>query len=241
MPPVLLIPGNMCDRRIWEPVAERLTAAGHAVRHAPLLDQTSIFTMAEAIAAEIEGPVVAVGFSMGAIVAAELARRDPGRVAALGLVAFNASADLPARASVRPRQQDAVRDGQLEAIVSDELKPNYLAADNRNDRRLLATVMDMARALGPDVFIAQSEALRQRGDLRPALAGLQVPVLLACGSEDRLCPPQWHRRWAEAIGPDARFAEVAGAGHLVPLEQPDALADMLLGWLAKDVTCLTRS
>jgi pimeloyl-ACP methyl ester carboxylesterase len=28
MPPILLIPGNMCDERLWQPVAERLAAAG---------------------------------------------------------------------------------------------------------------------------------------------------------------------------------------------------------------------
>lgn len=232
--PVLLIPGNMCTERLWWPAAERLTAGGHSVLHAPRLDQSSIAAMADAVLAEIDRPAVVVGFSMGAIVAAELARRAPDRVAALGLVAFNASADLPERAAVRPRQQAAVREGRLEAIVADELKPNYLAAANRRDAELLAVVMEMARALGPEAFIAQSEALRLRGDLRPALPGLAMPVLLSCGSEDRLCPPEWHRRWAELIGTNARVVEIAAAGHLLPLEQPHALADALIGWLAEE-------
>lgn len=241
MPPVLLIPGNMCDERLWRPVAARLAAAGHTVRHAPRLDQATIGAMARAVAATIAGPVVAVGFSLGAIAAAELAVNVPERVAALGLVAFNASADLPERAAMRPRQQEAVRKGQLEAIVADELKPNYLADENRGDPKLLATVMAMARALGPDVFLAQSEALRLRSDLRPELAKLRMPVLLACGSEDRLCPPEWHRRWVDMIGRNASFSEVPGAGHLLPLEQPDALADALIGWLAEEAQCRTGS
>jgi pimeloyl-ACP methyl ester carboxylesterase len=189
----------------------------------------------------IEEPAAVVGFSMGAIVAAELARRSPERVAALGLVAFNASADLPERAAVRPRQQEAVRQGHLEAIVADELKPNYFAKSNRGDARLLATVMDMARALGSDTFIAQSEALRLRPDLRPALADFRMPALLACGSEDQLCPPEWHRRWAAIIGPNAKVIEVAGAGHLLPLEQHIPLADALIGWLAEEALCATKS
>ena len=241
MPPVLLIPGNMCDERLWQPVAERLATAGHAVSQAPRLDQPSISAMAEVLDAEIDRPVVAIGFSMGAIVAAQLAHRARDRVVALGLVAFNASADLPERAAVRPRQQAAVRQGLLEAIVADELKPNYLATRNRGDRELLDTVMSMARSLGPEVFVAQSEALRLRQDLRPALPHLAMPVLLACGSEDLLCPPEWHRHWAAMIGPNARFAEVPGAGHLLPLEQPHAFADELIGWLAKDPVCPTIS
>lgn len=241
IPPVLLIPGNMCDARLWRPVAERLEEAGHTVCHAPRLDENSIGEMAEVVGFAIDGPAAVVGFSMGAIVAAELARRAPERVVALGLLAFNATADLPERAAVRPRQQEAVRGGQLETLVADELKPNYLAEENRGDRALLDTVMEMARRLGPDAFIAQSEALRLRGDLQPALPGFTMPVLLACGSEDRLCPPDWHRRWAGMVGPNARFTEVPGAGHLLPLEQPDALADALIGWLAEDLQCQTAS
>jgi pimeloyl-ACP methyl ester carboxylesterase len=237
MPPILLIPGNMCDARLWHPVAARLAAAGHRVRHAPRLDQSSIAAMAEALLSALDRPVIAIGFSMGAIVAAEMARRAPASIAALGLIAFNASADLPERAAARPRQQDEVRSGRLREIVGDELKPVYLADANRGDADLLDTVMRMALALGPDAFVAQSEALRLREDLRPALPALAVPVMLACGSEDRLCPPEWHRRWAEMIGPNARSAEIAGAGHLVPLEQPNALADALLGWLAEEALC----
>jgi pimeloyl-ACP methyl ester carboxylesterase len=241
MPPVLLIPGNMCDRQLWQPVADRLAQAGHSVRHAPRLDQATIGEMAEAVERRIGEPVIAVGFSMGAIVAAKLARHAPDRVAALGLVAFNASADLPERAAIRPRHQAAVREGRLEAIVADELKPNYLAAANRSDARLMATVMDMARKLGPEVFIAQSEALRTRADLRPVLPALAMPVLLACGVEDRLCPPEWHRLWAEAIGANAQVLEVPGAGHLLPLEQPNPLADAIVGWLAGITPCQIAS
>jgi pimeloyl-ACP methyl ester carboxylesterase len=197
--------------------------------------------MAGVIERMIDEPAAVVGFSMGAIVAAELTRRSPERVAALGLVAFNASADLPERAAVRPRQQEAVRQGHLEAIVADELKPNYLAQANRGDARLLATVMDMARALGPEAFIAQSEALRLRSDIQPALPSFRMPVLLACGTEDRLCPPEWHRRWARMIGANAKVTEVAGAGHLLPLEQPRSLADALIGWLAEEALCTTES
>lgn len=241
MPPVLLLPGNMCDARLWQPVAARLEAGGRVVRHAPRLDQSSIAAMADVVLAAQDGPAIVIGFSMGAIVAVEMARRAPEKVAALGLIAFNATADLPERAAVRPRQQAEVRAGRLGAIVADELKPNYLAQANRGDAALLATVMRMAQDLGPDVFVAQSEALRLRADARAALPDLTMPVLLACGAEDALCPPDWHRRWGDMIGPHARFVEIAGAGHLLPLERPDILADALDAWLAEEILCQTVS
>lgn len=238
---IVLIPGNMCDARLWEPVAGRLAAGGHQVRHAPRLHQATIAAMADALLDTLDNAAVVIGFSMGAIVAAEMARRAPSAIAALGLVGFNASADLPERAAVRPRQQAAVREGRLETIVADELKPNYLAEANRGDTVLLREIMDMAVALGPATFVAQSEALRLRDDLRPALGMFGMPVLLACGSEDRLCPPDWHRRWAEMIGANARMVEIAGAGHLLPMERPDALADALLRWLDEEDRCRAAS
>lgn len=231
MPEVLLIPGNMCDERLWIPVGERLQTSGHDVQHAPRLDQGSIQAMAETLLSTFTKPAVVIGFSMGAIVAAEMATQAPEYCAALGLIAFNASADLPERAAVRPRQQEQVRQGKLQEVVANELKPNYLAEARREDRDLLRIVMQMALVLGPDVFAAQSEALRLRKDLRPLLSALAMPVILACGSEDSLCPPDWHRRWAELIGENATFSEIEMAGHLLPVEQPDALADALVGWL----------
>jgi pimeloyl-ACP methyl ester carboxylesterase len=197
--------------------------------------------MAESVLSFLDAPAIALGFSMGAIVAAEMARRAPERIAALGLVAFNASADLPERAAARPRQQNEVRQGRLREIVADELKPNYLAEANRRDADLLDTVMHMALGLGPAIFLSQSEALRLRADLRPALPALAMPVLLACGTEDRLCPPEWHRQWAQLIGPNASVVEIREAGHLLPLEQPNSLADALLGWLAKEALCQIAS
>jgi pimeloyl-ACP methyl ester carboxylesterase len=241
MPPILLIPGNMCDERLWLPVAQLLAAAGHRVEHAPLLDQRSIVEMAEAVFSTMTTPVVAVGFSMGAIVAAEMASREPSHVAALALVAFNASGDLPERAAARPRQQEGVRQGRLAEIVADELKPNYLADASRGDADLLQNIMNMALALGPGIFVTQSEALRLRRDLRPELPGLGMPVMLACGSEDRLCPPEWHREWARLMGRNARCTQIDRAGHLLPLEQPQALADALIGWLAEEALCQTVS
>ena len=241
MLPILLIPGNMCDERLWQPVANRLSQKGYAVQHAKRLEQETIGSMAESLRGEVRRASAIIGFSMGAIVAAEFARRWPTVVKMLGLVAFNASADLPERVALRPQQQQAVRQGQLETIVADELKPNYLAEANRGNAELLDTVMQMARSIGPEVFIAQSEALRLRADLRPQLPHFSMPVLLASGSEDRLCPPDWHRTWQEMIGANADMVEIAGAGHLLPMEQPDALAGALLDWLAKESECQIAS
>jgi pimeloyl-ACP methyl ester carboxylesterase len=231
--PLLFLPGNMCDERLWEGVAPAFSGTGRALHFADLTGQSSIEEMAGAVLAGApEGRFVAVGFSMGAIAALALARRAPERLAGLVLIALNASADLPERSAVRPGQQRRVAEGGLAQVVAEELKPNYLAAANRRDPALLRLTMQMALDLGPEVFVRQSEALRTRPDLRPVLDGLAVPTLLLCGAEDALCPPQWHRDWAERVGASARVEVIEGAGHLLPLERPVETRQALLGWLS---------
>jgi pimeloyl-ACP methyl ester carboxylesterase len=229
---LLLLPGNMCDARLWAPLGARLDAAGIGWSVGDLATQESIGAMAADMLAPHEGMLLPVGFSMGAIAAVEMARQAPERIAAMALLGFNATADLPERAVIRPRQQADVRAGRLAQVIADELKPHYLAAANRDNEALRTLTMAMAMELGPDVFVRQSEALRTRADLTPVLPTLKMPMLLGCGAEDRLCPPEWHARWRAMIGPRAQVRVFADAGHLLPLEQPDALADVLIGWLA---------
>lgn len=186
--------------------------------------------MAERALSETSGPLLPIGFSLGAIVAVEMAVQAPERIAGLVLAGYNATADLAERAAHRPVQQAEVRAGGLERVLVEELKPNYLAVENRGNIELLDLLRAMGMRLGDEIFVRQSEALRLREDRRQAIAGLRIPVLYMCGSEDTLCPPAWHRNWAQAT-PNAEFAEIPVAGHMLPLEAPHNVAATIENWL----------
>jgi pimeloyl-ACP methyl ester carboxylesterase len=221
----VLLPGNMCDARMWTDTV-RSTLFGAV--DADLTQDDSIAAMASRTLAKISGPICPIGFSMGAIVAVEMAVQAPERVIAMGLIGYNATADLRERAAHRPLQQAAVRTGQLERILIEEMKPDYLAVANRDNGDLLALLLDMGMALGPDVFIRQSEALRLRSDRVAALEDIACPVMLICGREDRLCPPEWHKRW-QSLLPNASLL-MADTGHMLPLEKPSVLCDSFKDW-----------
>ena len=223
-PALLLLPGNMCDARLWDGLGDL------AGQHVDLEHADSIGEMAEQALAKHEGQSILVGFSMGGIVALEMARQAPGRIVGLVLCDTNAGADLPERAAARPLQQARVRAGELAAIVADELKPAYLAKQNRGDEGLKTLLFDMAMQLGVEVFVRQSEALRTRADLGPVLDTFSGPVLFLCGEEDALCPPAWHTAMAGRCR-DAELHVIAGAGHLLPVEQPRLFRAALTGWL----------
>ena len=230
----VLLPGNMCDARLWRGSSEVLIKMLADQQFRPAFDadltrDDSIVQMAQRALSATTGTLLPIGFSMGAIVAVEMAVQAPERVAGLVLAGYNATADLPERAADRPVQQAEIRAGGLERVLVEELKPNYLAVANRSNAELLGLLREMGMALGEEVFVRQSEALRLREDRRDAIAALKVPVLYMCGAEDALCPLVWHQRWA-AITPDARFVEIAGAGHMLPLEAPHDFASTIKNW-----------
>ena len=232
MTPVL-IPGNMCDARLW---TREVRDVLHCAVDADTTRDDSIAAMAARALEATPGRLLPVGFSMGAIVATEMWVQAPHRIAGMVLLGYNATADLPKRAAHRPVQQMEVRSGGLERVLVEELKPNYLAAARRGDKPLLDLLRDMGMALGPNVFVAQSDALRLRKDRVAALGTINRPVFFGCGAEDALCPPAWHRRWA-VLTPDASLRLFEGAGHMLPLEAPDALASALTVWISsKELT-----
>ncbi len=231
MTPVLL-PGNMCDARLW---TDAVRAVLPGAVDADLTHDDRIAAMAARALADCKGRLLPVGFSMGAIVAVEMWCQAPERIAGLVLLGYNATADLPERAALRPAQQAKVRAGGLERVLIEELKPNYLAKDHQGNQPLLNLLRDMGMSLGPDVFVRQSQALRLRKDRRPTLEKMQLPVLFGCGMEDGLCPPTWHQDW-NAMVAGSRLGIINGAGHMLPLETPESLAVLIDNWkFEKDI------
>ncbi len=222
----------MCDARLWhgsdKAIIRAIEALGLRVSCLDFKDDASIEAMAQGVLSEHQGPLIPIGFSMGGIIALSMHHQAPKRMAALGLVDTTPKADT--RGEERLRQQAEVRSGQLERIVSEELKPNYLAKCNASNMVLRALLRDMAMDLGNDVFVAQSEALRTREDLSWTMADIDVPVFIACGREDILCPPDLHKWMGEMIQ-GATLTIVEEAGHILPLEQPEILAAHIAGFL----------
>jgi pimeloyl-ACP methyl ester carboxylesterase len=75
-------------------------------------------------------------------------------------------------------------------------------------------------------------AYLERGyDLRPAFAALEVPSVVLIGGASRMYPAEGQRRIA-ALSPRAEARELAGVGHMLPLEAPRAFLRELRTFLA---------
>jgi pimeloyl-ACP methyl ester carboxylesterase len=71
-----------------------------------------------------------------------------------------------------------------------------------------------------------------RPDSRPGLGSITCPTLVAVGADDVLTPPDRAAEIGAAI-PGARVSVVPACGHLSTLEQPAAVTDTLVDFLAQ--------
>lgn len=226
MTPLVLIPGMMCDARMWGGIPAALSP--RRVCHALPLQGETMSEMAAAILLEAPARFALAGLSMGGIVAMEILRQAPDRVERLALLDTNPLAEAPEVQARRAPQIERALAGGLDTVMRDEMKPNYLA--NPDDMATLDLCMDMARALGPDVFQSQSLALRDRPDQCDTLARFTGPALVLMGELDRPCPRDRHELMHRLM-PQSNFVIVPDAGHLPPLEQPVATTKALKTWL----------
>ena len=229
MTPLVLIPGFMCDERLFAP---QIAALGQdRIIQVVVPTESAIEEMATAALDVVDGPLCVAGLSMGGIVAMEMLRQAPARLERLALMDTTPLADAPQNRGIRNRQIKDVWNGHLIDIMREELKPAYLVESEKKNS-ILELCTEMAETLGPRVFEAQATALRDRADLRGALAHAPRRTLILHGAEDSLCPPERHRMM-HGLVPGSTLVSVPNAGHLPTLERPDATTSALAAWLVE--------
>jgi pimeloyl-ACP methyl ester carboxylesterase len=235
--PIVLVPGLASDARVFAPQIVALSA-GRAVHVGHVAEDTTIQGMARSVLADAPARFALAGHSMGGIVALEVVRQAPERVARLALIASDCFADPPPVAAAREELIVAARAGRLNEAMRKAL-PAEALAPGPGRAELHAALVRMAAELGPDVFVRHTRALQRRADLQRTLRSLKVPVLILGGRHDRLCPPRRQEFMAQMAW-TARLLIVEEAGHVPTLEAPDVVAESLAGWLDRQAPLTLR-
>ncbi len=222
----VLVPGMLCDSGLWSGVEPLLELP---VVHAEL-DRPSITGMAEQVLSNVDGQFVLIGLSLGAIVGFEIARLAPERVAGFAALDTNAAAARPQQHEGWRQSARRTEAGEFPAVVEEILPTMY--ACRQPSPELAGAFRAMAGRVGRERFLAQLAGQSTRADAHSVLRTIGVPALVACGSEDALCPPRIHREIAEQLS-DAELHVVPGAGHLLPLEAPETTAGLLNGLIRR--------
>ena len=220
----------MCDERIFSPQIEELSK-NLEVTVADISSFPTVRELASDLLKKAPKSFSLLGHSMGGIVAMEIYSQEPNRIEKLILMDTNPKAELDEVKLKREPQIKDVREGKLLEVMRDEMKPNYLA-ESENKSSVLDVCMDMALSLGPDVFINQSRALQKRADQLSTIQSINIPVLIMCGSEDKLCTVERHEMMHNMIS-DSDLKIINNAGHMPTLEQPRETTEVLKEWLMK--------
>lgn len=228
MKTIVMLPGMMCDERLFAPQIAHLKERYH-VKTMPIHEHANMADLAKNMLVQSPDEFALLGLSMGGILAMEIMSQAPQRITHLALLDTNPRAELDVVKQRRGPQIERVKNGGLSQIMRDEMKPNYLV-DSPNKLDILNLCMVMAEDLGDQAFINQSIALRDRPDYQNVLKGVDVPTLIMCGREDVLCPIERHELMHELISGSVLHI-VDKAGHLPTLEQPEIVNKALDQWL----------
>jgi 3-oxoadipate enol-lactonase len=241
--PVLLIHGHTQDRRIWDPVMPRLRDTGirvlrpdlrghgrssrpdsgyhwinHAADMAAVLDDSGVDSAA------------VVGYSVGGGIALEMALTMAGRVGSLLLM----SPVMPDRAfepAFMENLMQVARVARTDGIAAAMAGPwaeNPLLEFSFSKPGIREAAEKITRDFpGAEYLATERDVVERSWAVPDRLAEIEVPTLVLAGDGET----PGFRAWAEeaAVGiPGARLEVLEGCGHLLPLEEPDRVAQAII-------------
>jgi len=234
-PPLLLVHGFPLDHSMWRGQLEALSATHRVI--APDLRgfgassvTAGTVTMAQ-FADDLAGlldelsiaqPVVFCGLSMGGYVAWQFALRHRAKLAKLILCDTRAIADTPEAAAGRSKTAEKVL-AEGATVVAEAMLPKLFAPPTaERNPAIIAATKEVMLKTSPSGIAAALRGMAERPDVSGRLADFDVPALVLCGQHDAISPPAEMRGFASQM-PNARYVEIADAGHMAPLEQPAAV------------------
>ncbi|MFE0185984.1 bifunctional 3-oxoadipate enol-lactonase/4-carboxymuconolactone decarboxylase PcaDC [Streptomyces olivaceus] len=234
LPVLILGPSLGTTWHMWDRQVPELTQQWRVFRYdlpghggAPARPAGSVAELTTRLLATLDGLGVQrfgyAGCAFGGAVGIELALRHPERLASLALIAasprFGTADEFRQRGVI-------VRTNGLDPIARSSPERWFTGGYAAAQPAITEWAVQMVRTTDPGCYISACEALAAF-DVRGELGRVGVPTLVLVGSDDQVTGPAEARTLVAGI-PDARLAVVPGASHLVPVEQPAAVTDLLV-------------
>lgn len=251
-PPVVLCHGTPWSSALWEPVADALSSdftvhlwdmPGYGTSTMEDGQDVSLGVQGEVFAAlldhwSLDRPPHVVAHDYGGAVALRAHLLHGARVASLALVDVVALAPwgseffrlVAANPGVFARIPAPLHEALVRAYISGA------AFRPLPDGALDMLVRPWLGERGQAAFYRQIAAADQAftDEIEPRYPGIDVPVLVAWGTEDTWIPVDRAHRLAGLV-PGAELELVPAAGHLIQLDAPERLTAVLYRWLSRQV------
>jgi 3-oxoadipate enol-lactonase len=232
-PPLLLVHGFPLDGTMWSgqtgPLAERFRVlvpdlrgfGKSSVLPGLVTMQRMADDLAEMLGAlEVSQPVIFCGLSMGGYVAWQFALRHRSHLSKLILCDTRAAADSNETAAGRiGLAQRVLKEGP--GFVAEAMLPKLFAKETIDSGSpVVEATRQVILRTDPRGIAASARGMAQRSDVTELLPQLDLPTLLICGEHDAITPPEEMKSVADKL-PHATYVQIAGAGHMAPLEKPE--------------------
>lgn len=226
--PLILLPGTLCDERLWNQQINGLVNIADA-SVISLHNHDSIEGLALEVLSKAPQKFSMAGLSLGGIVALEIMRLAPDRVNRLALLSTNPFLPRPEQQEVWNKFIALSKSGNFLDITKDYLLPVLIDDANRTGE-LEHIIIEMAEQIGAAGYVNQLRAVASRKEQSSILSTIKCPTIVIGGEEDKVCPVSLIEYMGNAI-PNAKQQIVSNAGHLITMEQPEKVTDALKEWL----------
>ena len=237
--PIVLIHGFPLDSAIWERQAKALGDKGYTVLtpDLPGFGATPVQPHAtmESFAAAIHEVIVAAGgravvggFSMGGYVTLALLREYPESVAAAMLIDTRADPDSPEARAARLASVEDMKAGGPAKLIETMLGRVLTKHSSPELKGRVRAIMERQRVEG---IIAAQQAMAKRHDQTELFSQLTIPLLVVVGAEDAVTPPSVAMAMHNRV-PHSMLVQVAHAGHMAPMEEPERVTGAIETFLA---------
>lgn len=218
--PIIFLHGVGSDKSVWGPQLDHFSTRVIAFDYpgygeSDLISGATRDDFAAAILAAMDaldvGSAHICGLSLGGIVAIAMHYAAPERCKSLILAdSFAVHPDgqgIYQRSVAASSDLRALAEGRVDVLLAQPADP-----------AVRSEVVETMARIDPAAYRLGAEAV-WLADQRDRARAIAVPTLVLCGSEDKVTPPALSHELAALI-PGARYEEIAGAGHLSNLEQP---------------------
>lgn len=227
---IYLLPGFMCDHRLWDKVVPLLEEE-YEIVHMPLPLKSRFDEIDKILQEEFEDEALnLLGFSLGGYISSYFTINHPERVKRLFLVSSSAGASNEIDNKRRKDKVDQVKQEGI-AKLSYEKSASLLEKQNQENEELIKILQDMFNDLGYDHFVTHLESTFYRKNLIENMANLNIPVHLFYSTQDRLVNHAFIKELEKKDLAHVKISSREGTSHNIPLEDPITFANKIKEWM----------
>jgi len=238
---IIFIHGVGLDHTMWSGVMAQMDKRfnclaidmpGHAGLPSP--EQPGLSGYVDGLASalgDVDGPVALVGFSMGALVAAQYTINHPDKVSRLVLMNAAHDRDADQRAAIRGRLETAEKEGP-DALIDRAIARWFTKDFVAGHPDVVAAIRHRLEINDPTAFLAAYRVFATSdGELAPDISRITCPTLALTAANDANSTPVMSKAMARVI-PNATAHVLEGLAHGAPIESPARVAAVLNPFLS---------